>query len=302
MSRPVLITGCHGLLGQKLLEVLGTDFGERHGVDIHPENWFNGLHGYRYHQIDLTNPGKTRERVLQLKPSVIINTAAMTNVDACEVERNRCRAINVQAVETLAELAGELDARLIHISTDYVFDGEAGPYTELDRPNPISCYGECKLESEKVVYRAGIDAVVLRTMVLFGHGRRLKPSFVAWLVTKLRERAPIKIVTDQYGNVTLVDDLAMAIRRCIEHEVTGLYHAAGREIVSRYEFALKVAEMYNLHTDTMKPTLTKLLGQTAPRPLQSGLLVDKAQQALGMQFRTVEQSLALFREQEATLN
>ncbi len=302
MRDTVLVTGCHGLLGQKLLEILGNDFGEIHGFDLHPENWFQGLANYHYHQVDLKDRDDILRRVEQIKPGIIINAAAMTNVDACELERDLCWTVNVNAVKTLAEAAGEWDSRLIQISSDYVFDGEAGPYSELDRPNPVSHYGASKLAAEQIALQPGLGSTVLRTMVLYGHGRRLKPSFVAWLVMRLREKTPIKIVTDQIGNTTLVDDLALAIRKSLELNKTGLFHAAGRGILSRYEFAQQIAELYNLSTENMKPTLTKLLGQTAPRPLQSGLIVDNTEAALKMNFKDVLQALHAYREQEAAFN
>jgi dTDP-4-dehydrorhamnose reductase len=298
----ILVTGCHGLLGQKLVEILKPDSYEVHGVDIHRDNFFPTRRCYTYHQLDMINRSMVMDLVQNIRPHAIVNTAAMTHVDACEFERESCWKINCGAVESLVDAARRIGSHLIQVSSDYVFDGEAGPYSELDRPNPISYYGKSKHAAENAVLGGGIEGTILRTVVLYGHGRNLKPSFVTWLVNKLRHRQDVKIVTDQISNTTIVDDLAEAIRRMIVMGRTGVYHGAGKEILSRFEFSLKVAKAYGLSDVYIQPTLTKLLGQSADRPLQSGLLIDKAERALEMQFRTVEEQLKLFREQEAMLN
>lgn len=300
--RRILITGCHGLLGQKLVELLDREFCELHGIDVHSASYFPTRRAYTYHQLDLTNRSETIELVQRIQPSAIVNTAAITNVDACEYEREACWKINTTAVQSLVKAARLAGSRLVQLSSDYVFDGEAGPYSEFDRPNPISYYGKSKHASENAVLGGGIDGVIVRTVVLYGHGRKLKPSFVSWLVERLRARRDVKIVTDQISNTTLVDDLAAAIRRILELGRTGIYHVAGREILSRFEFAMKVAKVYRLSDVYIQPTLTTLLGQKAPRPLQSGLVVDKAQDDLGLTFRNAEEQLFAFREQEAMLN
>ncbi len=298
----ILVTGCHGLLGQKLVEMLKPDIYELHGVDIHRESWFPTRRNYTYHQLDLVERSKVLDLVQNIRPHAIVNTAAMTHVDACEVERERCWSINCSAVKSLVDGARRIGSHVIQISSDYVFDGQAGPYSELDRPNPISYYGKSKHASENAILGGGIEGTILRTVVLYGHGRNLKPSFVAWLVNRLRNRKDVKIVTDQISNTTLVDDLAEAIRRTIDTGKTGVYHAAGKEILSRFEFSMQVAKAYGLSDIYIQPTLTQLLGQTAARPLQGGLLIDKAERDLEMTFRTVEEQLILFREQEAMLN
>ncbi len=298
----ILVTGCHGLLGQKLVEILTADFCELHGLDVHKDNLFPGRRKYTFHQIDLTDRAKVLDLLQQIRPHAIVNAAAMTHVDACEIERNRCWKINCAAVETLVDSARRIGTHLIQVSTDYVFDGQAGPYSELDRPNPISFYGKSKHAAENAVLGGGIDGAIVRTVVLYGHGRDLKPSFVTWLVDMVRNRQDVKIVTDQISNTTIVDDIAEAIRRIIVKKRTGIYHAAGKEILSRFEFAMKVAKAYGLNDVYIQPTLTQLLGQTAQRPLQGGLVIDSTERDLEMQFRTVEEQLMLFRKQEAMLN
>ncbi|MBD3165626.1 sugar nucleotide-binding protein, partial [bacterium] len=257
---------------------------------------------FDYRRHDITDRTGTLRLIKEVRPTFIINAAAMTHVDACEIEREKCWNINVNSVGYLVEGARRSRSKVIHLSSDYVFDGTAGPYTELDRPNPLSYYGKSKHASENIVLGGNVEGAVLRTVVVFGHGRELKPSFVSWLVKMLRERRDVKIVTDQISNVTLVDDLALAVKKIAMLNKEGIWNAAGREILSRYEFAVKIAEAYNLDAGLIQTTLTRLLGQTATRPLQSGLVVDKAQRELNLQFRNVEEALKLYREQEAQLN
>jgi dTDP-4-dehydrorhamnose reductase len=298
----IVITGCHGLLGQKLVEVLSARTNRLHGFDLHKNNLFSGMQNYYCHQVNITERANLIKLIVRISPQVIINTAAMTQVDACEVKKEECWNINVYAVENLIRAARRVGAKIIHLSSDYVFNGTAGPYNELDKPRPISYYGKSKHASENVLLGADIESAIVRTMVLFGHGRNLKPSFVSWLVTKLREGTILKIVTDQIGNVTLIDDLANGIKHIIQMDKSGIYHIAGREIISRFDFAVRVAESYSLNKSLIHPILTRMLRQAAPRPLQSGLEVDKAQKDLKLLLCNVDEALRKYRIQEATFN
>lgn len=298
----VLVTGCHGLLGQKLVEVFSPDDCELHGLDVHPENWFDGRARYHYHKQDITERAAVLELIRTIRPKVIVNTAAMTAIDACEVERERCWAVNVHGVENLVDAARRVGARVIHLSNEDVFDGNAGPYTELDRVNPISYFGKSKHASENVVLGGGVQGAIARSAMLFGHGRRLKTGFIPWIVTRLREGRDVKVVTDQISNVTLVDDLARAIKRMVALKRSGIFHVASRDVVSRFDFAVRVAETYNYSSTTIIPTLTRLLEQTVQRPLQGGLIVDKAERDLNLRFATVDEGLMIYRQQEAGFN
>ncbi len=298
----VLVTGCHGLLGQALVEGLGADVERLDGIDLHEDSFFPGLRGYSYHRQDLSERDETVELIGRIKPGVIVHSAAMTSLNTCEVARERCWQVNVRAVENVIEAARRSGAHLVLLSTDHVFNGEAGPYSELDRPDPISYYGKSKLAAENTVLGGGVGSAVVRTVSVFGRGRHLKPNFVSWLVGKLREGKEVKVVSDQMSNVTFVGDVVRAIRRVVTLKRSGLYHVAGRQIINRFEFARLVAEAYGLDPEPIQPTLTRLLDQPAPRPLQGGLVVDKAEKELKLQFLDVEGSLRQYREQEATFN
>jgi dTDP-4-dehydrorhamnose reductase len=298
----ILLTGCHGLLGQKVVELCGADRCLLYGVDIHKVNYFEGLQRYEYHRLDITNREGVLALVKKIKPDVIINCAGMTAINSCEIQREECWKVNVEAVGFLVKAARLYESRVIHLSSDYIFNGEAGPYSELDRPDPICYYGKSKLAAENVIQGGGIDGTIIRTTALFGNARKLKPNFVAWLVKRLRDGTEIKIVTDQITSVTITDDVAKSIDKMIHLNINGIFNVAGREVLSKYEFAVKIAEFYNLDKKLIIPTLSSLMEQPARRPLQGGLIIDKAQKALGIPFVDVDEALAIFRQQEAKFN
>ncbi|MBM3329184.1 MAG: dTDP-4-dehydrorhamnose reductase [Calditrichaeota bacterium] len=294
----VLITGSAGMLGQKLLTTLSGDLYALTGCDLAPAPPVEEVPCH-YLQLDVTDRKQTIAEVKAIAPAVIVHTAAMTNVDACETRREECWRSNVYATENVA-LAGRLvGARIIYISTDYVFDGRAGPYDEEARPNPVSYYGKSKLAGENVIRGNSGEWTIVRTIVLYGYGRDARASFITWLLGELRAGRPVKIVDDQWGNTTIADDLAAAIDRIILLQKSGLYHVGGAGFSTRYEFALTAARVFGLDESLIHPITTESLAQPAKRPLRSGLMTQKAEEELFLTFRTAEDSLRLYREQEA---
>jgi dTDP-4-dehydrorhamnose reductase len=221
----------------------------------------------------------------------------MTNVDLCETNREMAWKTNVTAVENVTHAAKMTGARIIHFSTDYVFDGTNGPYAESDRPNPLSYYGRTKLASENLLTTAEIPHTIVRTMVLYGVGNGVKVNFALWLLKNLSEEKPIKVVDDQLGNPTLADDLAYAVLKIIELERTGMYHIAGHDIVSRYEFAVQFADIFGFDKKMITPVKTSSIKQAAPRPLKSGLITLKAETDLGIKISGAAQGLRVFKNQ-----
>jgi dTDP-4-dehydrorhamnose reductase len=250
-----------------------------------------------YLQVDLTSRKDVRQLFAGVHPDVVINCAAMTNVDACEAERELAWKINATAVDHLVEAARIHESTIVHVSTDYVFDGHAGPYVEEDRPNPLSYYGKAKLAGENALRSSGISYFIARTMVLYGYAQGVKPNFVLWLVQSLEQGKAVRIVDDQFGNPTFVDDLAFGLLRALELGKTGVYHLAGREIVSRMEFALRVAKVFGLDASLISPIKTSALQQPAPRPLKSGLVTLKAEADLDYRPMTIDESLMVLKNQ-----
>lgn len=286
--KKLLITGCEGLLGQNLLSIADRTRFELVGFDLAEESMHAGL---TYRQVDLTNADQLCGAVKAISPDVILNTAAMTAVDRCETEPESCFAINTHAVESLASVATEIEANLVQLSTDYVFPGTDGPYRETDLTDPLSVYGKSKLYAEQAVSALGQKALVVRTVVLFGHGEKLTSSFVTWLINSLREGKEVRIVDDQVSNVTLASDLAHTLLDLIELDAYGVYHASSRDRMSRYQFALEIAEKYGLDRKLISPVSTSAFNQPAPRPLQGGFVVEKLESRLGRQMLTVSECI-----------
>ena len=291
----ILITGINGLLGQKCAQRMSRHF-ELFGCDIQ-EDSYSENNSCKYFDLDITNRDDLRKIILEIKPEVIVNTAAYTNVDGCEKHKEQCWKTNVEGVQNLAYAAGKIDARIIHISTDYVFDGKNGPYKEDDTPNPLGYYGKSKLASENALIESDIDFAVLRTMILFGSGVNTRPNFVTWLIEKLKKGESVNIVNDQFGNPTIAEDLAIAVESCINLKKSGFYHVAGSEYIDRYSFALKIAQIFKVDESLIHPLTTAELNQTAPRPMRSGFILHKMKNELGIETMNVEDSLKLLKKQ-----
>lgn len=296
-NKRILIVGANGLLGQKLCEIITRSGAYHLSISSLSEKPMCQVVGAQYTQCDITNKKETKALVAAVKPDIIINAAAMTNVDACETERERCWRINVDGVENLVEAAKKRGAKLIHVSTDYIFDGKSGPYSENDRPEPISFYGKSKLASENIVRTAEIPYLIARTMVLYGYAPKVKSNFALWLIQNLEANKPVRIVDDQFGNATLVDDLAYGLLQGCEMERSGVYNIAGRDIMSRYDFALTLAKVFEFNSTLITPIKTADLKQPAPRPKKSGLITLKAEIELGYKPSTGEQGLRILKTQ-----
>jgi dTDP-4-dehydrorhamnose reductase len=291
----VLITGYHGLLGQKVLKVfLKSTSAEILATAKEPKTFLD-LKGFDYTMLDITNRSDVKNLVVYFNPDVIVNTAAYTNVDGCELNRELAWRVNVEGVRNLVHSARRVDAKLIHISTDYIFDGKNGPYDENAIPNPINYYGRTKLASENEIKIGGIRFAILRTNVLYGVGKNVKSNFALWLYNKLSSGEKIKVVTDQIGNPTYVDDLAFAILKVVEFDKEGIYNVGGKDFVSRYDFALKLAEIFSFDHELIIPVKTSELNQVAPRPLKSGLITLKAEAELGLKPYGVEDGIRQFK-------
>lgn len=296
-ARRVLVVGSNGLLGQKMTELLLR--GSPHTVTMCSieDRPVVSYQSADYHRIDITSKKDVRQVVDSVQPDVIFNCAAMTNVDACETERELAWKINVTGVENLIESGRKGNATIVHVSTDYIFDGKAGPYAEDDRPSPISYYGKSKLASENVLLASDQPFVIARTMVLYGYAPEVKPNFALWLIQSLEKGTPVRVVDDQIGNPTLVDDLAFGLLKAVELGRTGIYNVAGREIVNRYEFALRLAKVFGFDPKLITPIKTSTLRQPAARPLKSGLITLKAEVELGFKPSTMEEGLAILKNQ-----
>ncbi|HCA42269.1 MAG TPA: dTDP-4-dehydrorhamnose reductase [Bacteroidetes bacterium] len=276
----IFVTGANGLLGQTITSIF-TRESDFELITSGVETDSSSDLGHTYERLDLTNKDEVKKLIGFYEPDVIVNCAAFTDVDKCETERELCWKVNVDAVKHLIIASRINNAKIIHYSTDYIFDGKNGPYDEEAKPNPVSFYGRSKLASENALLTSGADFAIARTMVLFGIGNNIKPNFALWLIGKLKNNEPVNIVDDQIGNVTISDDLAFGTLKIIELKKKGVFNIAGSDILSRYEFVLKMCEVFGFNKNLVSKIKTADLNQPAPRPLNSGLITLKAQSELG---------------------
>jgi len=246
----ILVIGANGMLGHDLMEVLE---GEVRGIDL-PE-------------IDITDLTSVRKTLLTLKPRVIINSAAYTDVDGCESNVETAMAVNGEGVGLLALTAREIGAKLVQVSTDYVFDGGKGsPYLEDDPVGPLSIYGESKLAGELNAAMAP-EHLIVRTQWLYGiHGK----NFVETMLRLAGERSELAVVDDQIGSPTFTRDLALAIKALVDRGCSGVYHVANSGFCSWNDFAKAIFAEEGL-TVTVSPMTTEQLNRPARRPLYSTL-------------------------------
>lgn len=299
----ILITGSNGLLGQKLVAALRTDpqvqlIATSRGADRTPQP-----SGYAYSALDCTNAEQVMTVLREHRPDAIIHTAAMTNVDACELDPAECRKQNVLAVENLCSAAKTIDAHLIHLSTDFIFDGEAGPYSEEDEPRPLSIYGQSKLDAEHAVMNAGLRRwAIARTIIVFGIAPGLSRSnVVLWAKGALEKGQPIKVVHDQWRMPTLAEDLADGCIAIAKERATGIYNLSGPDGMSILELVQRVGKFFGLDASVVRPIDSASLNQPAMRPPRTGFVLDKARRDLGYSPRGFEAGLAVLRDQLAVV-
>jgi dTDP-4-dehydrorhamnose reductase len=291
----ILITGSNGMLGQRAvqfysskdnIELLATSVEEKSVVD-----------SVEYISSDIKDRDNIKKVIHDYCPDFIIHTAAFTNVDLSEKLREDAWKINVKGVEYIAEAARAIDAHIIHISTDYVFDGKNGPYDENATPDPVGYYGRTKLASENTLKISGTFFTILRTNVLYGIAPNSRPDFVRWVINSLSKNENIRIVKDQINNPTFIDDLVQGINKIIEFRKTGVYNIGGKEFLSRYDFTLRIADYFSLNKRLISPITTEELKQPARRPLKSGLLILKAETELGYKPHTITESLTAMKKE-----
>lgn len=294
-KKRLLITGSNGMLGQRLVEF----YNKNNKFELLCVSYEDSscLPDINYSQLDLADKKSVKKIVLDFYPDVIINTAAYTNVDKCETEKEAAYNTNVNAVEYLAKYGKITQSKVIHISTDYVFDGTEGPYTERERPEPIGYYGRTKLAGENALISSGANYAIIRTNVLYGISKFGRADFVKWVVSSLKEGKQIKIVNDQINNPTFIDDLVNGISKVIEFDKTGIYNIAGPEFLNRYEFTLKIADYFGLDKTLISEITTAELNQVAPRPLKSGLIILKAETELGYKPHSIVETFKLMQKE-----
>lgn len=294
----ILVTGANGLLGQKITNIFSRE--SEHELvltDLQSDSAAEVTKKFEYFPLDITKKEMLKDSFKKYNPEAVINAAAYTNVDGCETERELCWRINVDAVKNLIIASRMCSAKLIHFTSDYVFDGKTGNYDENSTPNPKSFYGRAKLASENAIISSGISYAIVRTQVLYGTGKNVRPNFALWLIEKLENNEPVKIVDDQFGQPTVADDVAFGVLQIIDKDCTGIYHICGSEYLSRYKFALKLADIFELDRSLITPVKTSELNQAAGRPMNSSFITLKAETELGVKPLNVTDGLYFLKHQ-----
>ncbi|MFX1445460.1 MAG: SDR family oxidoreductase [Promethearchaeota archaeon] len=285
-KKRILIIGANGFLGKNLLffqdskEIRNLNYlliaGDLKNNNIPPD--------IPYFQMDITNQNDINKKIRQISPEIIILTAAFTNVDECEVNKNLTKKVNVDGVINIIHVSQIIDCKLIFMSTDFVFDGtkKQGLYSEEDIPHPINFYGKTKYEAELHIINSGIDFLICRAAVLYGWNQE-KLNFITWILNNLKHEKKISIVSNQINNPTFVRNLAQILFKLIEKDAKGIFHTAGDDVLSRYNIAVKCAEIFNYDQDLITPV--EKLHQTAIRPENAGLNITKLKKFLGPEFR-----------------
>jgi dTDP-4-dehydrorhamnose reductase len=290
----VLITGSNGLLGQKLVDAFLLDnqvelLATARGENRHPKKG-----EIPFESMDITNSDQMDGVIDCFNPNVVIHTAAMTQVDDCEFEKEACVALNIDSVEYLAKKSKQAGFRLVHLSTDFIFDGTKKMYQEEDEPNPLSYYGWSKLEAEKRVLSYADDFAILRTVLVYGQVADMSRSnIILWAYNTLKEGKAAKVVDDQFRTPTLAEDLAQGCILAAKSDAQGVFNIAGKDYIGIYDLVQRIAEMYDLSMDNISKVSSATLSQPAKRPPITGLDIQKARKVLGYEPHSLEDGIKI---------
>ena len=286
----ILVTGANGLLGQHLVTAL---------MKLNYSVVAIGMGACRIHQftgeylsLDITDGLLLHNAIVAAKPAFIIHAAAMTQVDECEKDMQGCYNVNVSATRFLIEAAKEVQSKLIYISTDFVFDGMAGPYTEEDPTGPVNYYGTTKLIAEKAVMESGLHWAIVRTVLVYGQTvEGTRQNILGWVKKNLESGHPIRVVSDQYRTPTFVDDLVTGIILVMERNAEGIFHISGKETMTPYAMAIATARYFHLNESLIEEVDASSFSQTGIRPAKTGFVIEKAKRLLGYNPHSFEESL-----------
>jgi dTDP-4-dehydrorhamnose reductase len=283
----ILLTGANGLLGQRLTGQLLEKGYEVIGISRGPARiTVPASRSFIYKDLDITDGPAVEQFILENSPGIIVHAAAMTQVDQCELDKQTCYNINVTATRFIIDAAKQVGSKLIYVSTDFIFDGTAGPYKEDAEPAPVNYYGSTKLVAEKAVMESGLEWAIARTVLVYGVAPSTgRTNIVSWIKQNLEKGTAIKMVTDQWRTPTFVDDLAAGIVLIIEKNATGIFNLSGEELMTPYEMAVETARFLKLNESLIQSSLSPEIKQPAMRPPKTGFDVSKAKKVLG--FRPV---------------
>lgn len=278
----VLITGANGFLGHYLCrQLLGKKYrvtATGRGPNRLP---FSGQTGFSYIPLDFTDPAETTAVMLRTNPDAIVHAGAMSRPDDCELERERAWQVNVAGTENLLQAAGGQNIYFLFVSTDFVFDGIRGMYSEEDDPGPVNYYGQTKREAELRVQQYPGPWSVVRTVLVYGPPLTGRPNILSIVREKLEKGEAYSVVDDQVRTPTYVEDLARGIVSLLEKRATGIYHLSGKDRMTPYEMAVATGNWLGLDSSLIRRVTASDFSQPARRPPLTGFCIDKARRELG---------------------
>jgi dTDP-4-dehydrorhamnose reductase len=294
----ILVTGSNGLLGQKLTDYYKTQPQFQLIATARGEDRYANKTGYTYESLDITQQSEVQTILAKHKPDVVINTAAMTNVDACESDHQGCDALNINAVKYLVEACNAISAHLVHVSTDFIFDGTHGPVTESEMPNPLSYYGRSKYLAEQIVQEQCKSWSILRTVLVYGVVSDMSRSnIVLWAKNNLEQGKTLNVVGDQFRTPTLAEDLAQGCALAAAQKAQGIFNISGKNFMSVFDLVYRVADFWKLDKSLLNISTSEGIKQPAKRPPITGFIIDKAFNQLGYKPHSFEEGLALLDKQ-----
>lgn len=299
----ILLTGANGLLGQKLVALLHQAPGVELVATARGSNRLAATYpALHFRPLDVTDAAQVQQVLAQEQPTHVIHTAAMTQVDECELNQAACWAQNVTAVAHLAAACAQLNVHLTHLSTDFIFNGTEALLTEDAVPDPLSHYGASKLAAERLVRAtAGLRWAIARTVLVYGTSLAGgRSNLVLWVRESLRNQQKIKVVNDQWRTPTLAEDLAQGCWLLAQQSAQGIFHLSGRELLTPYQMAEQVATHFGLDATLLEAVDSRVFTQPARRPPRTGFRITKAERELGYRPHTFAEGLALVQQQLAS--
>jgi len=290
----VLITGSNGLLGQKLVKrclkhnisFVATSKGDNRNPDCPEQNYIS---------LDLEDHSAIIELIIKTHPDAIIHTAAITNVDYCEEHKEECHAVNVESVRALFEISRKQDIHFQLLSTDFVFNGEKGNYSEIDEVDPLSVYAKSKVDAEQILLNSDYDNwSIARTIIVYGTGANLSRSnMILWALSALPQNQPMNLVNDQFRAPTWADDLAYGCMEIVLRKEHGIFHLGGPETLAVSEIVRRIAKHIGADENLINEITSSTLNQAAKRPPKTGFNLSKAQSRLNYHPKRIEDTIDL---------
>ncbi len=296
--KTILVTGSNGLLGQKLTDLYLTKPNVKLVATARGQNRHPVTEGYTYAEMDISDAGNVQTVMTQYKPDVVIHGAAMTNVDACELDPEACELLNVTATQHLVDAANQVGAHFLFVSTDFIFDGTSGPYKEEDKPAPLSIYGHAKLKAEQIVMNQCTSWAIARTVLVYGLVADMSRSnIVLWARESLANHKKINVVDDQFRSPTLAEDLAMGCALIADQEAKGIFNISGKDQMNIYELVQRVATYFGLSMEHVSMIDSASLNQPAKRPPVTGFDLSKSKRILGYNPHSFDEGIAIIYDQ-----